>query len=247
MNVGFPVSHGISQSAAPILESIENRRREIKKKMDSLSLISHLGIAILTKLGVLFGVVAVGGFIATVGVLSIVSLKIMSISIVLSICCTALGVFINPCKSAESFIRGRWENLFQSLENGDGAMCIQYCQELASYKSNRKELFNQCLNNYDPMNVDLFFHKTLLIGYFILAVQKLNKGEEELSSVYAEKALSNFNLSGFPDGVKQCLKNLKDSPEKIRHYIELPYPGNKLYTLDLLSSANSSGSSGSIG
>ncbi len=237
MNIEFPISHGISQDAASILEAIDRRSREIKKISDSLGIIYQIGVMILNKVAVVLGLVAVAGCAVSIAMINLIPLKIAALSAVLAISCAALGALIHPHSSGESFIRNNWQLLCRALRDGDGEGIIKSCQELAEQKNVRKNNFNDCLGNYDSQKVTVFFYKAMLIGYFLLAVQAINDQRDEDSSANAKQALHFFDSSGFPEEVKKCLKNLETAPEDIRNLLKLSNTKNRLYALDFLSTA----------
>lgn len=234
MSVYFPISDSINRDAAVIFEAISNREQEIKKTIDSLSLVQRISIVALNNLGLSFGLIAISSCIA-MGVTGTTALFTMTAAhLILAITCTALSILIHPYNATESMIRNQWKNLFKVLRVGDGFRIIHQCQELAEQQNHRKSSFNDCLKITPRIEITSFFHKTLLIGYSLLAIENFQNGKEKECLKNGKMACSHYELSGFSENVKQFVKLLSESPKDIKD-INKQFPKEKgIYALDFL-------------
>lgn len=234
MSVYFPISDSINRDAALILDAISHREQEIKKTIDDLSLVHRISIAAFNNLGIAFGLIAVSTSIAMGITGATALLTTIAAHILLSITFTALSILIHPYSTTESMIRNQWKSLFKALRAGNGIKIINQCQELAQQQNHRKVSFNDCLKTMPQSEITPFFHKTLLIGYSLLAIENFQNGKEKECMNNGKMAYSHYELSGFSENVKQFVKLLSESPKEIKD-INKRFPKEKeIYSLDFL-------------
>lgn len=216
MKTYFPITHAISRDAEIITHALDKRAEEIKN-INSQSLCRRLTILALQVIGLAAGLLTLAclPLAAIMFTITAFPLKVAGISLILALTCLGLGILLSPTTPGEIIIKNKWRGLFSSLRQGDGALIIQSCQELAIQKEQRRDSFNRCLGPLSPDETSPFFHKACLVGYLLLAIQHLRRGEKEQANSKAQSALSHFPGSEFPDEVRHFVKRFGEAPQSM--------------------------------
>lgn len=234
MNTYFPITEPIGKDANVIINALNSRSTQLKSTIDSQSLSKRITMTALKAIGLASTVTAIASIPVTALLFSTVPLTIGAIALCLSISCFALYMLFEPKSPRELIIRDQWKSVFQSLRNGNGKEILNTCQELAKQKEKRLSSFSQCLGSLNPSETLPFFHKTCLVGYLQMAMEHLRNHEDEKALSNAHMALSHFGASGFSNEIKKFLEIIVDSPNHMRHLIDIHQAGNDLHALDYL-------------
>lgn len=234
MNSYFPITEPIGNDANVIINALNLRSTQLKSTIDSQSLVKRITMSALKIIGLASSVTAIASIPVTFILFSTTTLTLGAIALSLSISCLSLYILMEPKSPRELIIRDQWKTVFQALRKGNGNEILETCQELAKQKEKRLSSFSQCLGSLNPAETLPFFHKTCLVGYLQITLENLKNHEDEKALSNAHMALSHFGASGFSEEIKSFLEKIIDSPNSIRHLIDLHQAGSDLHALDYL-------------
>ena len=237
MNLHFPVSDVVKQDTSLIMQAISKRSREINETIASLHIVQRVSLVALSQLALMFGLISIAGSLAAAVAVTTTTISIIAVSTVLAITCAALSILVNPYTSGESMIKNQWKLLFKALKKSNGKEIIYHCQELAKQQISRKSSFNECLGSIETLDVTLFFHKILLVGYAMLAIECLRNNQERKAMENAKMAYSYHEPSGFHENVACLLKAIKDTPLTVKPLIDPMPKENGIFALDFACNA----------
>lgn len=221
MNTYFPITTALNRDSEVIINALTNRSAEIKASSQNLT--RRVSVLALQMIGLAAAIVTVA-CLPTAAILftvTVLPLKIAAISFVLAITGLGLSILFSPSSPGETIIKNQWKALFAALRQGDGQLILHTCRELAAQKQKRRDSFNSCLGPLPPDETTPFFHKTCLVGYLLIAMQHLRKGDREQSNTSAHSALSHFQQSGFPEEVRRFIKSYMDAPQTMQQHLKL--------------------------
>lgn len=222
MYASFPVTGPIGNDANIVIQALNARSAQLKSLNENI--FRKITMTALKAIGLTAIITALASIP--------ISLSISALATGLSISCLVLYLLLDPKSTRELIIREQWKSLFQSLRKGNGKEILETYQELAKQKEKRLPIFTQTLGSLNSNDTLPFFHKTCLVGYLQIALEKLKNYEDQQALSHAHMALSHFGESGFPFEIKKFLEEITESPADIRQFIKAQQSGNDLHALD---------------
>lgn len=234
MNVYYPITQAIGHDADVIINSLNTRVEEIKRKLDKQSIIRKASVAALKVLGLAAGIVTVAALPVAAMTFTATPLMIAAASFALGVTCMALCILLDPRNAGESIVKDHWKALFEALRKGNGKQVIHAGRELIKQKDLRPSSYEQCLGQLHHDDLIPFFHKTSMIGYLLMALENLHQREEEKAKSNAHVALSHFDASGLPSEAELLANAITANPKEVHQLIVKNNVGRDIRALDYL-------------